>query len=117
PILLTFFMMLFGYSTWMYGIEKSITKHLFSTSSSSNPQLAIDGEAETCGDPLTITSLPYTHTANTATYGNNYVAADVPPLATGAVTNGTGANSYLIGFETVYSITPSISGVITINTT
>src|SRR5690606_32211298 len=61
--LLTFFMMLFGYSTWMYGIEKSTTKHLFSTSSNSNPQLAIDGEGETCGDPLTITSLPYTHTA------------------------------------------------------
>src|SRR5690606_40949002 len=79
--LLTFFMMLFGYSTLMHGVEKSTTKHLFSTLSSSNPQSAIDGEGETCGDPLTIMTLPYTHTANTATYGNNYVAADVPPLA------------------------------------
>src|SRR5690606_31352011 len=115
--LLTFFMMLFGYSTWMHGVEKSTTKPLFSTSSNPNPQSALEGEGETCGDPLTIMTLPYTHTANTATYGNNYVAADVPPLAAGAVTTGTGANSYMIGFETVYSITPSISGVINVSTT
>jgi hypothetical protein len=56
------------------------------------------GQGETCISPITITSLPYTNSGNTSTYGNNYTSSNVPAIATGAVINGTGSTSYLNGF-------------------
>ena len=39
------------------------------------------GQGSTCGAPISITTLPYTHSANTATYGENYLLGDVPAVA------------------------------------
>src|SRR5690625_4025100 len=71
----------------------------------------------TCTDPMMITNMPFTHTANTSTYGNDYTSTDVPDTAPGAVTTGTGNTSYLLGFEAVYSYTAGADGSISINTT
>lgn len=70
-----------------------------------------------CGTPIVVTALPYDDAGNTSTYGNDYGQADVPPVATDAVTNGTGSNYYLTGFDVVYAYTPSGNQEITISTT
>lgn len=72
------------------------------------------GQGNTCGAPLTITSLPYTNSGNTSTYGNDYTSANVPPAIAGAI-GGSPSSSYLGGDDVVFSITPSISGQITVN--
>src|SRR5690554_2641833 len=59
----------------------------------------------TCNNPLVVNSLPFNDAGNTSSYGSNYLSSDVPPLATGAITNGTGSNSYLSGDEVVYAYT------------
>ena len=76
-------------------------------------------QGNTCTAPIVVTSLPYSHTENTATYGNDYNASNVPTTAPGAVitASSTGSTSYMLGFEVVYSITPVINGTITVNTT
>src|SRR5690554_311043 len=71
----------------------------------------------TCNNPLVVNSLPFNDAGNTSTYGSNYLSSDVPPLATGAITNGTGSNSYLSGDEVVYAYTPICNQVVTITTT
>lgn len=60
-----------------------------------------------CGTPITITTLPYDDAGNTSTYGDDYANGDVPPLATDAVTTGTGSPYYLTGDDVVYAYTPS----------
>ena len=70
-----------------------------------------------CGTPIVVTSLPYSDAGNTSSYGNDYSASDVPPVAPGAVTNGTGSTSYLNGDDVVYAYTPSVDQGITISTT
>src|SRR5690554_4476024 len=72
---------------------------------------------ETCDAPIAVTSLPYDDAGNTADYGNNYSSGDVPPVATGAVTTGTGSTSYLNGDEVVYAYTPADDEVLNISTT
>ena len=72
----------------------------------------------TCGAPLMVTSLPYTLSGNTGTYGNNYTLANLPPLTGALVTNGTGSNYYLdSGNDVVFSYTPSTNETININAT
>lgn len=70
-----------------------------------------------CGTPIVITTLPYDDAGNTSTYGDDYANGDVPPLATDAVTTGTGSPYYLTGDDVVYAYTPSGDQVITITTT
>src|SRR5690554_5247522 len=72
---------------------------------------------ETCDAPIAVTSLPYDDAGNTADYGNNYSSGDVPPVATGAVTTGTGSTSYLNGDDVVYAYTPADDEVLNISTT
>jgi len=61
----------------------------------------------TCNAPLTITSLPYTHTSNTSLYGNDYSGS--PGASCGTT------NSYLSGDDVVYAYTAPQDQVITIN--
>ncbi len=75
------------------------------------------GQGQTCNAPIIITSLPYNDNGNTSAYGDNYDNADVPPVATGAVTNGTGSDYYITGDDVVYQITPSINGTLSVSTT
>ncbi|MFA7470394.1 MAG: hypothetical protein WCY63_07450, partial [Weeksellaceae bacterium] len=104
---------------------ESIFQNSFSWNSLSgnfnlNAPDSVDGilfAGESCGDPIQVLALPFTDAGNTSDYGNNYTNSDVPPLATGAITNGTGSNYYISGPEAVYAITPTADGVITINTT
>ncbi len=70
-----------------------------------------------CGTPLVVTTLPYDDSGNTGTYGDDYSNSDVPPLATGAITTGTGSDYYLTGDDVVYAYTPSGDQVITISIT
>ncbi|MCO6483969.1 MAG: fibronectin type III domain-containing protein, partial [Flavobacteriales bacterium] len=70
-----------------------------------------------CGTPIVVTSLPYSDAGNTSSYGDDYSASDVPPVAPGAVTNGTGSTSYIDGDDVVYAYTPSVDQGITISTT
>lgn len=70
-----------------------------------------------CGTPIVITALPFDDAGNTSTYGNDYSNPDRPPIATDAVTNGTGSEYYLSGFDVVYAYTPSGDQVINITTT
>src|SRR5690554_2131722 len=72
---------------------------------------------ETCDAPIAVTALPYDDAGNTADYGNNYSSGDVPPVATGAVTTGTGSTSYLNGDDVVYAYTPADDEVLNISTT
>src|SRR5690554_7006093 len=72
---------------------------------------------QTCDDAITVTDLPYTDAGNTADYGNFYSNGDVPDLAPGAVTNGTGSPFYLSGDEVVYAYTPADDEVLNISTT
>lgn len=75
-------------------------------------------DGSTCDEPLVITSMPYTHSGNTSDYGDNYDGDDVPPLAPGAITEGTSSYGfYLTGDDVVYSYTAGANGNITINTT
>src|SRR5690554_6596720 len=67
----------------------------------------------TCDDPLVVTSMPFTDSGNTATYGNNYSSSDMPPLAPDAVTNGS--SSYLGGDDVVYSYTAGSNGFLNVN--
>lgn len=60
-----------------------------------------------CETPLQITTLPYSHAANTGTYGNDYGYNDVPPIADNAVTSGTFAQNYLGAYDVVYAYTPT----------
>ncbi|NLN24524.1 MAG: fibronectin type III domain-containing protein, partial [Bacteroidetes bacterium] len=72
----------------------------------------------TCGNPLLVYATPFNDSGNTGTYGNNYSSSDVPPVAPGAVTNGTGSSSYLgNGNDVVYSYIAGSNGSIDINTT
>ena len=73
----------------------------------------------TCDNPLVITSMPFNDSGNTSTYGSNYDRFDVPPLAPGAITNGSTAtyNYYLTGDEVVYSYLAGANGSISINST
>ena len=72
----------------------------------------------TCGDPLVVTGMPFNHSGNTSSYGDDYELVDVPPLAPGAITNGTTSYGYYItGDDVVYSYTAGSNGFITINTT
>lgn len=70
-----------------------------------------------CQTPMEITSLPYNDAGNTSAYGDDYDNADVPPVAPGAVTTGTGSNYYITGDDVVYSYTPAYNGAISISTT
>src|SRR5690554_6178852 len=72
---------------------------------------------ETCDAPIVVASLPFDDAGNTADYGNNYSSGDVPPVATGAVTTGTGSTSYLNGDDVVYAYTPADDEVLNISTT
>lgn len=71
----------------------------------------------TCGNPLTVTNLPFNDAGNTSTFGDNYNSSDVPTVASGAVTNGTGSSDYLNGDDVVYAYTPTCDQEITIATT
>ncbi|MFY9592384.1 MAG: hypothetical protein WAP54_10425, partial [Bacteroidales bacterium] len=72
----------------------------------------------TCSNPIAITSLPFNHSGNTQDYGNNYTLNDVPPVAPGAVTDGTGSNYYLgSGNDVVYELIAPSTGTISINMT
>src|SRR5690554_3115654 len=68
----------------------------------------------TCDDPLVVTSMPFTDSGNTSAYGNNYSSSDMPPLAPGAITNGT-SDSYLGGDDVVYSYTAGSNGLLNVN--
>lgn len=68
----------------------------------------------TCEDPMVVSSVPFTVTGNTSDYGDNYSSSDIPPVAPGAVTNGTSYTFYLNGDEAVYSYTAGADGAITI---
>src|SRR5690554_1106305 len=72
---------------------------------------------ETCDAPIVVTALPFDDAGNTADYGDNYSSGDVPPVATDAVTNGTGSSSYLNGDDVVYAYTPADDEVLNISTT
>jgi gliding motility-associated-like protein len=63
-----------------------------------------------CSTPITIASLPYSHTANTNTYGDE---VDTPQ---GAACAG-GAVNYMQGAEVFYSFTPTFTGNISISMT
>src|SRR5690554_953306 len=72
---------------------------------------------QTCDAPIVVTALPFDDAGNTADYGDNYSSGDVPPVATDAVTNGTGSSSYLNGDDVVYAYTPADDEVLNISTT
>src|SRR5690554_3302941 len=72
---------------------------------------------ETCDAPIVVTALPFDDAGNTSDYGDNYSSGDVPPVATDAVTNGTGSSSYLNGDDVVYAYTPADDEVLNISTT
>jgi len=60
-----------------------------------------------CETPLQIAALPYSHTGNTATYGNDYEYGDVPPAVANPISSGSFAQNYLGAFDVVYAFTPS----------
>lgn len=71
-------------------------------------------EGWVCETPITVTTLPYTHTDNTINYGNDYTSADAPPFSPDVVGTGTGTTNYLNGYDVVYAYTPSINQSITV---
>ncbi len=79
--------------------------------------VALAQVGDVCETPNVISSLPYDDAGNTSTYGNDYGMDDVPVLAAGAVTDGTGSEYYLTGNDVVYAYTPSANGVINVSTT
>jgi gliding motility-associated-like protein len=64
---------------------------------------------QTCAGPIVTTPLPYTHTSNTASYG------DVVDGSPGASCGITG--NYLNGNDVFYSFTPTFTGVVDISMT
>ena len=74
-------------------------------------------DGETCETAMVVTSLPYDHAGNTSDYGNDYTNSDVPALATGAITTGTGSAYYLSGDDVVYAYTPIEDQLINVTTT
>ena len=72
---------------------------------------------DTCDAPIVVTALPFSASGNTADYGDNYSSSDVPAVAPGAITNGTGTSSYLNGDDVVIAYTPSVDQLIDITTT
>ncbi|MCK9500014.1 MAG: hypothetical protein M0Q45_10995, partial [Bacteroidales bacterium] len=95
-----------------------IALSLIVTLSSLNNKLIAQITGSTCGDPITITNLPFNDGGNTQDYGNNYTLNDVPPVAPGAVTDGTGSNDYLgSGNDVVYELIAPSTGTISINMT
>ena len=75
------------------------------------------GSGDTCEDAKIVTTLPYDDAGNTADYGDDYEDTDVPPLAPGAITNGTGSEYYITGDDVVYSYTPTEDQLISVSTT
>lgn len=72
---------------------------------------------QTCNAPIVISSVPFTDTDNTSNFGDDYSAADRPPLGGEQYASGTGSGSYLDGDDVVYSITPATNGVYNFNLT
>ena len=70
-----------------------------------------------CSTPLVVTAIPFNDSGNTSTYGDFYGVSDVPPIAPGAIGNGSGSGYYLTGDEVVYSYTAGSNGFITIDLT
>lgn len=68
----------------------------------------------TCDDPILVSSMPFTDSDNTSNYGNNYSSSDMPPLAPGAITDGS-SGSYLGGDDVVYSYTAGEDGLLNVN--
>uniref|UniRef100_UPI00278C7E54 choice-of-anchor J domain-containing protein n=1 Tax=Flavobacterium aerium TaxID=3037261 RepID=UPI00278C7E54 len=64
---------------------------------------------ETCEAPITVPSLPYTHSSNTANYGNHYTGS--PGTSCGI------AGAYLNGDDVVYAYTPDFTGAINMTMT
>lgn len=86
-----------------------------STWTSSN--FFIPGLGDDCSAPIIVDAIPYTHSDDTANHGNNYDAADRPPLGGEQYIEGTGSEYYLTGNEVVYSFTPTEDGSYNFNTT
>lgn len=61
----------------------------------------------TCNAPLVVNTIPYTDNGNTIDFGNNYVAADRPPIGAAQFSSGTGTDTYLSGYDVVYEFTPA----------
>lgn len=80
------------------------------------PFTLLYGQGNTCIAPLNVSSLPYTFSGDTANYGDDYETANIPAVATGAIVTGTSYTYYLGGDDVVFSITPSINGTMTVNT-
>ena len=79
------------------------------------PFTLLYAQGNTCINPLTVTSLPYTLTGNTSAYGNDYTSANVPPAIPGAIGGSSPSGLYLGGDDVVFSITPSINGQMTVS--
>src|SRR5690606_11593642 len=75
------------------------------------------GSGDTCEDAKIVSSLPYDDAGNTGDYGDDYGNADVPPVAPGAVTTGTGSNYYITGDDVVYAYTPTENQLLKVSTT
>jgi hypothetical protein len=80
------------------------------------PFTLLYGQGNTCIAPLNVSSLPYTFSGDTSSYGDDYDTANIPAVATGAIVTGTNYTYYLNGDDVVFKITPSINGTMTINT-
>ncbi|HUH36035.1 MAG TPA: choice-of-anchor R domain-containing protein, partial [Moheibacter sp.] len=91
--------------TWE--VEEDEMNMIFTVSGTCIVDGGSSGSGETCEDALLVTSLPYDHAGNTGDYGNDYSFSDVPPVAPGAVTTGTGSVYYLDGADVVYAYTPT----------
>lgn len=65
-----------------------------------------------CETPLQISSLPYSHSGNTATYGNDYDYFDIPEPIANPVSNGSFATYYIGSNEVVYAYTPPQNGFV-----
>lgn len=94
----------------------SILSLLFLTSLMFGITLHAQTPGETCTNPLVITTLPFTDSGNTSTYGNNYSSSNIPPFAPNAITNGS-STLYISGDDAVYEYTPTSNEVITISLT
>jgi uncharacterized surface protein with fasciclin (FAS1) repeats len=72
-----------------------------------------------CTNPFVVTQpdLPYTLSGNTSTFGNNYVAANVPAQAPGAIGTGGFSNFYLNGDDVSFEFTPDTDTFIDISVT
>ncbi|HLV92168.1 MAG TPA: T9SS type A sorting domain-containing protein [Aequorivita sp.] len=68
----------------------------------------------TCTNPIVVSAMPFNNSGNTSTFGNNYNDTDFPPLAPGAITDGTSPKNYLNGHDAVFSYTAGANGSINI---